>query len=248
MKKRFLVFLCFFLFLSFASSVEAKTVVEPKQKSNGNITLPFSFEEGYVGGLSVTVKINGSVTVKSFTWNSEFPKTYTKHYSYDKNSNTLKIYIATGSNEKNLVDKKGNVSLGTIVLEAKNKTTYSFSITNLTIVDASYASIAKDDLEVVKHSFTYQVSSTNQGNSPTTPTDKDEEKDPPTEDDLTPEEPPVDEKDDSQKPEEKPTDVIEESTSSEGTPAWIYIILAVCSSIGLLLVLLLLWKHGVKET
>jgi len=235
MKKRFLVFLCFFLFLSFASSVEAKTVVEPKQKSNGNITLPFSFEEGYVGGLSVTVKINGSVTVKSFTWNSEFPKTYTKHYSYDKNSNTLKIYIATGSNEKNLVDKKGNVS-------------FSFSITNLTIVDASYASIAKDDLEVVKNSFTYQVSSTNQGNSPTTPTDKDEEKDPPTEDDLPPEEPPVDEKDDSQKPEEKPTDVIEESTSSEGTPAWIYIILAVCSSIGLLLVLLLLWKHGVKET
>ncbi len=140
------------LFLSGISHIDAKTVIEPTS-SQGNVALNLSFEEGYVGGIDLTLKVNGAVSLSKVNWSSVIASNYTKHYSYDESTGTLRLIVTTGNQKHNLVDKKGNVGLGTLSFKSNGKTNYTISATALTIVDATYQSIVKKDLETKSNQF-----------------------------------------------------------------------------------------------
>lgn len=179
MKKIVLTFFSIVLFLSGISHIEAKTLMEPTS-DNGNVKINLSFEEGFVGGIDATFKINGQVSLTGVNWSSVIASNYTKRYSYDEQNGTVRLIVTTGNQKNNLVDKKGNLTLGTLTFKSKtsDKTTYTIELASLTIVDATYQSIVKNDLELKgNNQFVVSGSSSNTGgntgndNPPTKPSD-----------------------------------------------------------------------------
>lgn len=152
------------LFLSGISHIDAKTVIEPTS-SQGNVALNLSFEEGYVGGIDLTLKVNGAVSLSKVNWSSVIASNYTKHYSYDESTGTLRLIVTTGNQKHNLVDKKGNVGLGTLSFKSNGKTNYTISATALTIVDATYQSIVKKDLKTKSNQFVIDGNGSSGGNT-----------------------------------------------------------------------------------
>lgn len=166
MKKIIWTFFSIVLFLSGMSYIEAKTIIEPIS-DNGNVKVNLSFEEGYVGGIDLTLKIKGQVSLDRVNWSSAIASNYTKRYSYDETKGTLRLIVTTGNQKNNLLDKKGNVSLGTITFKSKtgSKTNYTVELSSLTIVDATYQSISKNDLEQKgSNKFVAGISNNQSGN------------------------------------------------------------------------------------
>lgn len=167
MKKIVWTFFSIVLFLSGISHIEAKTIIEPTS-DNGNVKINLSFEEGYVGGIDATFKINGQVSLTGVNWNSAITNNYTKRYSYDEKSGTIRLIVTTGNQKNNLLDKKGNVSLGSLSFKSKtsSKATYTVELVSLTMVDATYQSIVKNDLELKgNNQFVVSGSSSTGGNT-----------------------------------------------------------------------------------
>lgn len=160
MKKLLWIGFSIVLFLSGISGIKAETVLEPVSNKNGNIEINLNFEEGYVGAIDLTLKVSSNVKVTGVNWNTSFATTVTKRYTYDETNHIVKIYLATGNNTRNLVDKNGNLKVGNLTVKSVNgeTTTYTVEITSLSIVDANYTSIAKNDLKIGgNNQFTYQV-------------------------------------------------------------------------------------------
>lgn len=153
MKKLLIIPLSIFLFLSGISYVDASSTFTPKEDS-GKASLNLSFDTGYVGGIELKAKVSGNVTVTGIDYNSAF-KNYTKHYEYDSKSKVLTIYIVTGSNTKNLLDKNRNMNIGTLNVTSKNANEkYSLKLESLSYVDANYASKVEKDITTTENSFT----------------------------------------------------------------------------------------------
>ncbi len=152
MKKFLIIPLSIFLFLSGISYVEAKANFAPVEENN-KASLNIKFDTGYVGGIELKAKLSGDITVTGINFNSNF-KDYTKRYHYDKNSKVLTIYIATGNNKKNLLDKNRNMNIGTLNVTSPNSDEkYSIELQSVSIVDASYASKEEKDITTEKNSF-----------------------------------------------------------------------------------------------
>ena len=151
MKKLLLTVLSAFLFLSGISYVDAKAVFTPVEENN-KVSLNLNFDTGYVGGIELKAKVTGNVTVTGVDFNSSY-KNYTKRYNYDANSKILTIYIATGSNTKNLLDKNRNMNIGTLNVTSKNSEKYSLELQSLSIVEATYASKVENDITTTANSF-----------------------------------------------------------------------------------------------
>lgn len=164
MKKIIWVFVSIGLFLFGISHIEAKTIIEPIS-DNGNVKVNLSFEEGYVGGIDLVLKIKGQVSLDRINWSSAIASSYTKRYSYDEKTGIVRLIVTTGNQKNNLLDKKGNVSLATIVFKSKtnSKTNYTVELSSLTIVDATYQSIVKNDLELKGSNQFVVGDSSNQG-------------------------------------------------------------------------------------
>ncbi len=164
MKKLLWIGFSIVLFFSGISGIKAETVLEPVSNKNGNVEINLNFEEGYVGAIDLTLKVSSNVKVTGVNWNTSFATTVIKRYTYDETNHIVKIYLATGNNTKNLVDKNGNLKIGNLTVKSVNGETadYTVEITSLSIVDANYASIAKTDLRISgNNQFTYQVTNTN---------------------------------------------------------------------------------------
>lgn len=156
------------LFLSGIPAGKADTILEPTSNKNGNVEIKLNFEEGYVGAIDLTLQVSSNVKVTGINWNTSLSSSYTKRYIYDEINHIVKIYLATGNNTKNLVNKDGVLEVGSLTVKSENGETanYSVDIKSLSYVDANYASIAKNDLKIGgNNQFTYQVINDN------TPTD-----------------------------------------------------------------------------
>ncbi len=145
-----------FLFLLFGSSTcYAKTFVKTNAQTDNKVEVLLAFEEGYVGGIDLTVKVDGAVFLSGLDFDSHILNSYTKRYIYDSGNNTVRIIITTGSPKENLVDKDGYMRLGTLSFSGSEITSYKLIAKTLTIVDAKYASVAKDDLINEDKQFDY---------------------------------------------------------------------------------------------
>lgn len=158
MKKIILFSLSIFLFLFGISSVKASTLLNVTEVNNGNINTSLNFEEGYVGGIDITLKVSGNVSLSSINWDTSILSNYTKKYSYDEVNHTIRIIVTTGNQTRNLANKDGLVSIGTLVFNGNDKSNYTIDITSLTYIDANYTSIVKSDLAVGgTNSFVYDT-------------------------------------------------------------------------------------------
>lgn len=156
------------LFFSGIHAVKADTILVPTSNKNGNVEIKLKFEEGYVGAIDLTLKVSSNIKVTNVIWNTTFPSIYTKRYTYDETNHIVKIYLATGNNTRNLVDKNGTLILGSLIVKSINgkSVDYTIDIESLSYVDANYTSIIKKDLKLSGvNRFTYQVQNDN------TPTD-----------------------------------------------------------------------------
>lgn len=160
MKKLLWISFSVVLFLFGLSESKADTILKPTSNQNGNVEINLDFEEGYVGAIDLTLKISSNMKVTNVIWNTSLPSIYTKRYTYDETNHIVKIYLATGNNTRNLVDKNGTLKVGSLIVKSINgeSANYSVDITSLSYVDANYTSIAKNDLKIGgDNQFTYQV-------------------------------------------------------------------------------------------
>lgn len=158
------------LFLFGISGIKADTILEPTSNKNGNVEIKLDFEEGYVGAIDLTLKVSSNVKVTGVTWNTSLSNSYTKRYTYDEINHIVKIYLATGNNTKNLVDKNGILNVGSLIVKSTTgeNANYTVEMTSLSYVDANYISIAKNDLKIVgNNEFTYQEPNDDNNNNST---------------------------------------------------------------------------------
>ncbi len=171
MKKKLTYILGIITFMLFPLMASASTKVELKETKTGEINSTIHFEEGFVGGIDLSIKVTGDIKVEKFNFNNEFTKNnYTTYYNYNKNILTIKITTGGISQKHNLLNKDKEVSLGKIILSptSKEKTNYSLEATNLTIINNNWQSVEVEEFTTPTKDFTYQItneSSTNTSNN-----------------------------------------------------------------------------------
>ncbi len=165
MKKIITSIIAITLIMLFPITSKALTKVNLVEDSNGKLNTTIHFEEGFVGGIDLKLKITGNVEVKDLSFNSKIKENkYTTKYDYDTKNKILEIQITTGGkgSTHNLLNDKKELSLGIITLSTKSKENekYSFSIDSLKIIDNNLDSqnIAKEHLTLGDtNKFTYVV-------------------------------------------------------------------------------------------
>ena len=165
MKKIITSIIAITLIMLFPITSKALTKVNLAEDSNGKLSTTIHFEEGFVGGIDLKLKITGNVEVKDLSFNSKIKENkYTTKYDYDTKNKILEIQITTGGkgSTHNLLNDKKELSLGIITLSTKSKENekYSFSIDSLKIIDNNLNSynIEKEHLTLGDaNKFTYVV-------------------------------------------------------------------------------------------
>ncbi len=165
MKKITTFIIAITLFMLFPITSKALNKVNLAEDSNGKLNTTLHFEEGFIGGIDLKLKIAGNVTVKDLSFNNKIKENnYTANYDYDAKNKTLEIKIVTGGrgSTHNLLNAKKELLLGIITLStnAKENVKYSFSVDSLTIIDNNLDSqnISKEDITFGDTSnFTYVV-------------------------------------------------------------------------------------------
>ena len=150
---------------SFSSSVLALTKINFKETGNGQINMALHFEEGFVGGIDITLKIKGNVNVKNFRFADKIVSgNYDSEYKYDKEKNVLSIQVTTGGigASHNLLNDKKELVLGTIEFTSseKNNVNYTLEETAFKIVGNSWDSqvIDKDSIVLGEETeFVYKI-------------------------------------------------------------------------------------------
>ncbi len=151
-------------FMLFPLLASATTNVNLTPVSNGRqIDTIIHFEEGFVGGLDLSLKLDGNVTFDKFNFNNEFAKNnYTTNYKYDSSKHILTIKVTTGgiNTKHNLLNKDKEVNIGKIILSNKSNesTSYKLDTTSLTIIDNSWKSVNLEEINTPTKEFTYQIS------------------------------------------------------------------------------------------
>lgn len=146
MKKFMFVVVALLSFLFSFNVVHADVKLETEETAAGSIKIKLVFEQGYVGAVDTSIKVQGNVNVDNLIWNSSL-NAYVKRYSYDANSKTVRIIISTGDSSKNLLDKFGVLYVGELKLSnsTNESQSYSFSVNNVSMVNADYKTNAKLD-------------------------------------------------------------------------------------------------------
>ena len=145
-------------------SVSALTEINFEEKDNGRINTKLHFEEGFVGGIDITIKIDGDVSVKDFEFSNKIVSNkYGYEYKYDETKNTLNIIVTTGGigTKHNLLNSNKELELGQIVLTstASDDVKYKLSESSFKIVDNNWSSkvIEQSHITLGKKEFTYKV-------------------------------------------------------------------------------------------
>ena len=86
--------LCFFTLCC----VHAETRFSFTEAENGVIDTKIHFDDGFVGGLDLSLKISDNVNVKDFMFNAYY-KDFTTYYNYNKDNHMLDIKITSGRSQ-----------------------------------------------------------------------------------------------------------------------------------------------------
>lgn len=150
------------IFLGAMVSVSAATLCRTSG-GNGAVKLTINLNDGYAGALDATLKLSGKVTLDTIEWDASLAPEYVKKYTYDKNTNTVRLYIATGDASKNLADKDGNVAIGVVkVKAAADKEKFNVEINRLSVTNMDYKVRNITTLENDKTAdFTYKLEDLN---------------------------------------------------------------------------------------
>lgn len=162
MKKIMTVLAAVSIFLGAMVSVSAATLCRTSG-GNGAVKLTINLNDGYAGALDATLKLSGKVTLDTIEWDASLAPEYVKKYTYDKNTNTVRLYIATGDASKNLSDKDGNVAIGVVkVKAAADKEKFNVEINRLSVTNMDYKVRNITTLENDKTAdFTYKLEDLN---------------------------------------------------------------------------------------
>lgn len=162
MKKIMTVLAAVSIFLGAMVSVSAATLCRTSG-GNGAVKLTINLNDGYAGALDATLKLSGKVTLDTIEWDASLAPEYVKKYTYDKNTNTVRLYIATGDTSKNLADKDGNVAIGVVkVKAAADKEKFNVEINRLSVTNMDYKVRNITTLENDKTAdFTYKLEDLN---------------------------------------------------------------------------------------
>ena len=153
---------------------KATTKVNFSEDSNGIISTKIHFDEGFVGGIDLVLKLSDNVTVKNFTYSSDF-KNCTKDYTFDSKNHTLTIKITSGGIGvgHNLLNEQKELVIGKISLNTNYKESikYNLNISSITIVGNDWNSntLKSNEYEIDgENTFNYIIKS-----SSTIPSDDD---------------------------------------------------------------------------
>lgn len=166
MKKIMTVMAAVSIFFSAIVSVSAATLCRTSG-GNGAVKLTINLNDGFAGALDATLELSGKVTLDTIEWDASLAPEYVKKYTYDKDTNTIRLYIATGSETKNLADKDGNITVGVIkVKAAADKEKFNVGIKRLSVTNMDYEVRQITTLENDKtDDFTYQLEDLNNGDN-----------------------------------------------------------------------------------
>ena len=187
MKNKILLALTFLIGIFFSfTSVKALTKINFNEEANGKINTTLHFEEGFVGGIDITFKINGDVNVKSFDFSDKIKNSkYETKYEFKPTEKVLKVYVSTGGigTSHNLLNEKKELALGTIVFDSdsKNDVTYKLSETKFDIIDNNWNSVTIEQSHITfgdKVQFVYKATNTDPVNPPEEDNPKPGESDP----------------------------------------------------------------------
>ncbi len=216
----YLILFIGFVLLPF-TSVSALTKVSFNEISNGEVKTTLNFEEGFIGGIDVTLKVSGNVNLEDIKLADGLEK-YTT--SIKKNKNTVNIIITSGGVDSthNLLNIKRELVLGNIIVNSKESTSYKIELTNLKIIDNSWNTkeIEKDNYEIIDNSFNYvnksEIEDDDEEQTPSNPEESGDQNNP--SDSEKEENKPSDDKSDDDKPDEnKPDDGKSDDDKSDET-------------------------------
>ncbi len=164
MQKKILTTIVVFIISIFISltSVNAATKLVFSENSNGNIKTSLHFEDGFVGGFDITLKVNGNVKFKEVSLDSSIKKdNYTTNTSYDEKNKTIHVVVTTGGvgTSHNLLNVNKELVLGNILFEAasNNDVTYTIECNSLTTLDNTWRSQKITPEFDANKQFTYKV-------------------------------------------------------------------------------------------
>lgn len=166
MKKIMTVLAAAGLLLTTAVSVSAATL-RRTNGGNGAVKLTINLNDGFVGALDATLELSGKVMLDTIEWDSSLSNDYVKKYSYDKKSNTVRLYVASGDAARNLADKNGDVVIGVVkVKAAADKEKFNVGIKRLSVTNMDYEVRDITKLENDKTGdFTFRLEDVNNGNN-----------------------------------------------------------------------------------
>lgn len=160
--KKYITAVALFIVSIFISitSADASTKLVFKEASNGNVNTSIHFEAGFIGGIDITLKLEGNVKYKSFDLNKNLANKGFVNTSYDENTHSVKIVVVTGGigTSYNLLNNQKQLDLGKLVVEnvANSDTNYSVTCSNLTVLDNSWNSLQITP-ELENNNLTYTV-------------------------------------------------------------------------------------------
>ena len=74
------------------TSTKALTKVTFNEVSNGSLETNIRFDEGFVGGLDISIQLSDNVEVKNFVFNNSL-ENCVKEYDFNKDTHTLNIKV-----------------------------------------------------------------------------------------------------------------------------------------------------------
>ena len=166
MKKIMTVLAAVGLLLTTVVSVSAATL-RRTSGGNGAVKLTINLNDGFVGALDATLELSGKVMLDTIEWDSSLSNDYVKKHTYDKKSNTVRLYVASGDAAKNLADKNGDVVIGVVkVKAATDKEKFNVGIKRLSVTNMDYEVRNITKLENDKTGdFTFRLEDVNNGNN-----------------------------------------------------------------------------------
>ncbi len=185
MQKKILTTIVVFIISIFISvtSVSAATRLVFSENSNGNVKATLHSEDGFIGGLDITLKYSGDINLKQFILDSKLkdvgPVDESKKIQI-KDDKTIKIYLTTGGvgTSHNLLNKNKELVLGDILFDTSSKSDVSYTIecTSLTVVGNDWNS-KKVEPELENNKLTFKVNSSTEDKDNDKDDNKDDDKD-----------------------------------------------------------------------
>lgn len=156
------------------TTVNAADKIVFSENSNGNIKATLHFEDGFVGGLDITLKYSGDVKLKQFNLDSKLnnvnPKDEKDKIKINDKTITIRLTMGGVGPEYNLLNKNKELVLGNLLFETSSKSNVSYTIecTALTAVGNDWNS-KNIEPELENNKLTFKINSSTE--------DKDNDKD-----------------------------------------------------------------------